>query len=105
MSEKRFGLGKILFIGAAAAAIGGVISYLNREEIKRLAEDISAKMKTAEDTAPEETAEEEESAEELVDIVIAAEEKAEAALEEDSDVVVEITVEPDEAETENAAEE
>ena len=104
MSEKRFGLGKILFIGAAAAAIGGVISYLNREEIKRLAEDISAKMKTAEETAPEEP-EEEETAEELVDIVISAEEEAEAALEEDSDVVVEITVEPDEAETENATEE
>lgn len=43
---KKHGLGTVLLIGAAAAAVaGGVISYIKRAEIKRLAEDIITKVK------------------------------------------------------------
>ena len=46
MAEKKFGLGTVLLIGAAAAAVaGGVISYIKRAEIKRLAEEIITKVK------------------------------------------------------------
>ena len=43
---KKHGLGTVLLIGAAAAAVaGGVISYVKRAEIKRLAEDIITRVK------------------------------------------------------------
>lgn len=45
MAEKKSGLGKVLLIGAAAAVAGGVISYLKRVEIKRITEEIMAKVK------------------------------------------------------------
>lgn len=46
MAEKKFGLGTALLIGAAAAAAaGGVLSYIKRAEIKRLAEEIIAKVR------------------------------------------------------------
>lgn len=50
MAEKKFGLGTVLLIGAAAAAVaGGVVSYIKRAEIKMLAEDIIAKVKPADE--------------------------------------------------------
>lgn len=43
---KKYGLGTALLIGAAAAAVaGGVISYIKRAEIKRLADDIITRVK------------------------------------------------------------
>lgn len=46
MAEKKFGLGTVLLIGAVAAAVaGGVVSYIKRAEIKRLAEEIITKVK------------------------------------------------------------
>lgn len=46
MAERKFGLGTVLLIGAAAAAAaGGVVSYIKRAEIKRLAEEIIARVK------------------------------------------------------------
>lgn len=54
MAEKKFGLGTALLIGAAAAAVaGGVVSYIKRAEIKRLAEDIITRVKPADDTDEE----------------------------------------------------
>ena len=54
MAEKKFGLGTALLIGAAAAAVaGGVASYIKRAEIKKLAEDIIARVKPAEDNGDE----------------------------------------------------
>lgn len=47
MAERKFGLGTVLLIGAAAAAVaGGVISYIKRAEIKLLAEEIITKVKS-----------------------------------------------------------
>ena len=46
MAEKKFGLGTALLIGAAAAAAaGGVLSYIKRAEVRRLAEEIIAKVR------------------------------------------------------------
>lgn len=45
--SKKHGLGTVLLIGAAAAVVaGGVISYIKRAEIKKLAEDIITRVKT-----------------------------------------------------------
>jgi hypothetical protein len=49
MAEKKSKLGAVLAIGALAAAAGGVIAYLKRAEIDRLAEDILDRVKPTEE--------------------------------------------------------
>jgi len=50
MAEKKHGLGTALLIGTAAAAVaGGLLSYIKRAEIKRLAEDIIIRVKPTND--------------------------------------------------------
>ena len=42
---KKFSMGALIAVGAAAAAIGGgVAAYLNREALKQVANDISEKL-------------------------------------------------------------
>ena len=47
---KKFSMGALLAMGAAAAAIGGgVAAYLNREALKQVASDISEKLASRKD--------------------------------------------------------
>ena len=96
MAEKKFGFGSVLAIGAVAAvAAGAVVSYLKREELKILAEEVTARLKKDDAEAEVECCCEEECAgEEDVDIVIeACEEAAEEACDEGEELVIEISVE------------
>lgn len=50
MAEKRIGFGTIIAAGAAVAAVaGGVVAYLKRDELKKLANDILAKVQPTEE--------------------------------------------------------
>jgi hypothetical protein len=47
---KKFSMGALIAVGAAAAAIGGgVAAYLNREALKQVANDISEKLASRKD--------------------------------------------------------
>ena len=49
MSRKKFGIGGLIAVGIAAAAAGAVAAYLRNEEIKKVAEEVAAKFRAAQD--------------------------------------------------------
>lgn len=82
MAEKKFGIGSVIALGTVAAvAAGAVVSYLKREELKILADEIVAKLKNS-DEAAESVCECEETV-------------AEEAQEEDVEIVIDIDIQPD----------
>ena len=95
MAEKKSGLGKALLLGAAVAVAGGIVSYLKREQLKKLADEVAAKIKAGEEEPEEEAPVEEEPEDEAVDIIIESEEEP-GDEEKDADVVIEISIEKDE---------
>lgn len=117
MAEKKFGIGSAFAIGAiAAVAAGAVASYLKREELKILAEEVAAKLKKNDCPADAECCGcGEECEEEAVDIIIETEaapcdcccgiEAQEEAEEAPAEEIVEIVIEAAEEETEEKAEE
>lgn len=77
MAKKKFGFGKVLLVGAAFAAAGGVVAYLKKAEIKQITEEVLAKIRTAR----EDDEYEDEFDDETPDIVVAK--SADGAAEKD----------------------
>lgn len=107
MADKKFGIGSAIALGAiAAVAVSAVASYLKREELKTLAEEVAEKLKKngmsgAECCGGDECCE---CAEEPVEIVIESEEAPGNTVEKAPEDTVEIVIEATE-ETEEKAEE
>ena len=82
---KKFSMGALIAVGAAAAAIGGgVAAYLNREALKQVANDISEKLASRKDEEDDKAAEESDFVDADGEAEVVVEEPAEAPAAEEA---------------------
>ena len=101
MAEKKFGWGTVVLASSTAALVAGsVVAYLKREELKKFAEDVMAKVKPEDDDDlfeydDDDLFEYDDNSEEEIerDIILTEEDDDEPA-----DVEIEITIAEEDAE-------